>query len=295
MHNMKTYYTAQLAEMFDTTSTTVYRWSEALEAEGYQYLLDDRGARAYREIDIEAIKRFMELRQENRMRVETAAKQVVEEFAGRVQIDLETFEKRKMSLSYPDDPEQFMEFFKGMAMSYQEVIQTNREIAQELLETRQELMQIKSQLMGLPESTRRTNIELEQMKQQLIDVPNQIKKDMEEKIHKNQTDLEKLNDSVKQVGELRATIEEIASSTNNEAEMRTMIRAVQFDIRMAELEVTNRLKKQAQDEWNRLPEGERYRKKGLFGKEEDLGKRELFIQRYIEDNLANEMAKTKER
>ncbi|ERM18665.1 hypothetical protein P615_16610 [Brevibacillus laterosporus PE36] len=44
-----------------------------------------------------------------------------------------------------------------------------------------------------------------------------------------------------------------------------MIHAVQFDIRMAELEVTNRLKKQAQDEWNRLPEGERYRKKGLFG------------------------------
>ncbi|WP_068792545.1 hypothetical protein [Brevibacillus laterosporus] len=176
-------------------------------------------------------------------------------------------------------------------MSYQEVIQTNREIAQELLETRQELIQIKSQLMGLPETTRRKNIELEQMKQQLKDVPNQIKKDIEEKIHKNQTDLEKLNDSIKQVGELRIAINEIASSANNEAEMRDMIRAVQFDLRMAELEVTNRLKKQAQDEWNRLPKGERYRKKGLFGKEEDLGKRELFIQRYIEDNLVKEMDK----
>ncbi|MDF9414308.1 hypothetical protein E1B06_22050 [Brevibacillus laterosporus] len=90
---------------------------------------------------------------------------------------------------------------------------------------------------------------------------------------------------MKQVEELRSAIDEIASSANNEAEMRDMIRAVQFDIRMAELEVTNRLKKQDQDEWNRLPEG------GLFGKEEDLAKRELFVQRFIEDNLANEMSK----
>ena len=116
---------------------------------------------------------------------------------------------------------------------------------------------------------------------------------MTKEIYKTQTELDKVSKSVKQIRELKRAIAEVAASSKNVSQMRETIRDVQMDIRLVELDVSNRLKKQALDEWNRLPENERYRKKGFFGREEDLTKRELFVQRYIEDNLAGEMAKEK--
>lgn len=273
------YFTHQMAKKFNTTTTTMYRWSEALEEQGYKFKSDDRGQRAYREIDIEAISLFVELKDVKRMRVDNAARQVVEEFKDRAELDIELLGKRKSNVDLPADPEEFKHLIETMAHTYREVLTQNQILFEELKSTRNELEELKRGVNLLPEGVHSTQQQLSELRNEFKHIP--------ESVHATQH----------QLIELKQAIEEVAatSSQNSEAEMRDMIRAVQFDIRMAELEVTNRLKKQAQDEWNRLPEGERYRKKGLFGKEEDLGKRELFIQRYIEDNLANEMTKQKER
>ncbi|QDX91046.1 hypothetical protein EEL30_00775 (plasmid) [Brevibacillus laterosporus] len=283
------YFTHQMAKHFNTTTTTMYRWSEALEEQGYKFKLDDRGQRAYRDIDIEAMAMFVELKDVNRMRVDTAARQVVDKFKDRVEMDIELLGKRKANVDLPADPEEFKRLMESMAHTYREVLNQNQILFEELKSTRTELEELKGSLRLLPGDVHSTQQQLSEMREEIKLLP--------ESVHATQHQLSEMRDELSQIGELKQALEEVAtaSTQNNEAEMRTMIRTVQFDIRMAELEVTNRLKKQAQDEWNRLPEGERYRKKGFFGKEEDLGKRELFVQRYIEDNLANEMAKTKER
>ncbi|MEC2457037.1 MerR family transcriptional regulator, partial [Bacillus cereus] len=45
------------------------------------------------------------------------------------------------------------------------------------------------------------------------------------------------------------------------------------------------LRKQAESLWNNKPEEERTRKAGWFKKEEDLSKKQLFIEQYIQDNI----------
>lgn len=45
------------------------------------------------------------------------------------------------------------------------------------------------------------------------------------------------------------------------------------------------LRKQAESLWNSKPEEERTRKVGWFKKEEDLSRKQLFIEQYIQDNI----------
>lgn len=53
------------------------------------------------------------------------------------------------------------------------------------------------------------------------------------------------------------------------------------------------LRKEALEEWKKMPESEKMRKAGLFGlkKEEDRDKRDLFIQTYVDDHLEDRLKK----
>ncbi|MEK4343272.1 hypothetical protein [Brevibacillus sp. FSL L8-0710] len=238
------YFTAQVAEKFNTTATTVYRWSEALEKEGYKFVRDDRDQRAYRDIDVEAIARLIELKDGLRMRVETAARKVVEEFADRVEVNLELLGKRQTEVVLPDTPEQFMKMLQGITSAYHEVVAMNEKLAEELQETKIEMQVIRKQLTALPEAS------------------NQLEKKLEAMVS-----TEKLSNDV-----------------------RDFVRTSQFNLRLLELEVTKELRKQAMDEWGRLPESERYTK-SFFSRRENMEKRQDFINRYVDDRLPEEMKK----
>ncbi|MGW9128124.1 MerR family transcriptional regulator [Paenibacillus chitinolyticus] len=239
----QTYFTAQVAEKFGTTATTVYRWSESLEAAGYHYLRDDRGQRAYREIDVEALARLIELKDGKRMKVETAARKVVEEFADRVEVNLELLERRP-EIVLPDTPEEFMKMIQNITSAYHEVVATNEQLASELAETKEEMQLIRQQLQALPEAS------------------NQLEK----------------------------KLESLVSTDKLSQDVRAFVRTSQFDLRFLELEVSKELRKQALDEWGRLPESERYIK-SLFSKRENMEKRHDFISRYVEERLPEEMKK----
>lgn len=49
------------------------------------------------------------------------------------------------------------------------------------------------------------------------------------------------------------------------------------------------LRKQAENEWNTLPEETRIKKVGWFKKEEDLARKQLFIENYIDENMIEYM------
>ncbi|MED1954610.1 hypothetical protein [Brevibacillus centrosporus] len=239
------YFTAQVAERFGSTPTTVYRWSEALEKEGYKFIRDDRDQRAYRDIDVEALGRLIELKDGKRMKVETAARRVVEEFSNRIEIDPDILEKRQQQeLVLPDTPEEFMQLLQNITSAYHEVVATNEHLVSELAEAKAEMQAIRQQLQALPEA----NQQLEKKLEALVNT-------------------EKLSQDV-----------------------RAFVRTSQFDLRLLELEVSKELRKQAMDEWGRLPESERYIK-ALFSRRENMEKRHDFINRYVDDRLPEEMKK----
>jgi len=237
------YFTAQVAEKFDTTATSVYRWSETLEENGYKFVRDDRGQRAYRDIDVEALARLIELKDGLRMKVETAARKVVEEFADRIEVNMELLE-RKPEITLPDTPEKFMQMLQGITSAYHEVVNTNERLAAELQETKVEMQAIRQQLQALPEAS------------------NQLEK----------------------------KLESLVSTEKLSHDVRTFVRSSQFDLRLLELEVTKELRKQALDEWGRLPDSERYIK-SFLSKRENMEKRHDFVNRYVDDRLPEEMKK----
>jgi hypothetical protein len=64
----------------------------------------------------------------------------------------------------------------------------------------------------------------------------------------------------------------------------TQQREREVNMRLTERRIDAQLKERAIQEWNKLPESERTRKRGLFGKEEDYIKREDFIRKYVSDH-----------
>ncbi|MFD2614708.1 hypothetical protein [Paenibacillus gansuensis] len=56
---------------------------------------------------------------------------------------------------------------------------------------------------------------------------------------------------------------------------------------MTRFKIERKLQEQAIQEWSALPESERMRKVGLFRKEEDWGKREAYIHRFVSENIEN--------
>jgi DNA-binding transcriptional MerR regulator len=54
---------------------------------------------------------------------------------------------------------------------------------------------------------------------------------------------------------------------------------------MTRLKLEKRLEDEAIEQWSLLPESERLRKVGLFRKDEDWGKRDAFIRRFVRDRM----------
>lgn len=80
---MKSYWSHEVAKLLDISTSTLRKWSIALEAEGYPFLRDENDKRAYLERDIMPLQKMRELLSDG-MGMENAAKAVALRFAGQM-------------------------------------------------------------------------------------------------------------------------------------------------------------------------------------------------------------------
>ncbi|GAB6461365.1 TPA: MerR family transcriptional regulator [Bacillus cereus] len=89
--------------------------------------------------------------------------------------------------------------------------------------------------------------------------------------------------------EYRAKFEEAVRSALPEPEDPETLKERQRQERLDNMIIQHRarteLRKQAEKEWNTLPEETRIKKVGWFKKEEDLARKQLFIESYIDENM----------
>ncbi|EEL73448.1 hypothetical protein bcere0027_52570 [Bacillus cereus AH676] len=89
--------------------------------------------------------------------------------------------------------------------------------------------------------------------------------------------------------EYREKLEEAVRSALPEPEDPETLKERQRQERLDNMIIQHRarteLRKQAEKEWNSLPEDTRIKKVGWFKKEEDLARKQLFIETYIDENM----------
>ncbi len=89
--------------------------------------------------------------------------------------------------------------------------------------------------------------------------------------------------------EYREKLEEAVRSALPEPEDPETLKERQRQERLDNMIIQHRarteLRKQAEKEWNSLPEDTRIKKVGWFKKEEDLARKQLFIENYINENM----------
>lgn len=89
--------------------------------------------------------------------------------------------------------------------------------------------------------------------------------------------------------EYREKLEEAVRSALPEPEDPETLKERQRQERLDNMIIQHRarteLRKQAENEWNSLPEDTRIKKVGWFKREEDLARKQLFIENYIDENM----------
>lgn len=77
---MKSYWSNEVAKLLDISTSTLRKWSIALETEGYPFIRDENDRRAYLERDLMPLQKMKELLKEG-MGMDNAAKAVVLRFS----------------------------------------------------------------------------------------------------------------------------------------------------------------------------------------------------------------------
>ncbi|MED1042501.1 DUF3967 domain-containing protein [Bacillus mycoides] len=90
---MKTFYSpGDVAEQLGIQSSTLRKYADVLEKEGYTFLKNDRGHRKYRESDVIVFRKLITLKSDTDMTLESATKQVVAWHQGIEVLPLESYE-----------------------------------------------------------------------------------------------------------------------------------------------------------------------------------------------------------
>lgn len=79
----KSYWSSDMAKMLDISTSTLRKWSLAMESEGYPFIRDEHDRRAYLERDIVPLHKMRELLSDG-MSMENAAKAVVLRFSEQI-------------------------------------------------------------------------------------------------------------------------------------------------------------------------------------------------------------------
>ncbi|MDY8166539.1 DUF3967 domain-containing protein [Bacillus thuringiensis] len=125
---MKTLYSpGEVAEQLNIQSSTLRKYADVLEKEGYTFIKNERGHRKYRESDVMVFRKVINLKNDTDMTLENATKQIVSWYQGVEVLPLERHEIERY-----EEPDFNATPLQTMIQEQQEVIKKQNYLLQEL-------------------------------------------------------------------------------------------------------------------------------------------------------------------
>ncbi|MGE6851042.1 DUF3967 domain-containing protein [Bacillus tropicus] len=125
---MKTLYSpSEVAEQLGIQSSTLRKYADVLEKEGYTFIKNERGHRKYRESDVMVFRKVINLKNDTDMTLENATKQIVSWHQGVEILPLERHEIERY-----EEPDFNATTLQTMLQDQNEVIEKQNELLQEL-------------------------------------------------------------------------------------------------------------------------------------------------------------------
>ncbi|ARC27695.1 MULTISPECIES: DUF3967 domain-containing protein [Bacillus cereus group] len=145
---MKTLYSpGEVAEQLGIQSSTLRKYADVLEKEGYTFIKNERGHRKYRESDVMVFRKVINLKNDTDMTLENATKQIVSWHQGVEILPLERHEIERY-----EEPDFNATTLQTMLQDQNEVIEKQNELLQELskrlIEQDQRFAQRESELLS---------------------------------------------------------------------------------------------------------------------------------------------------
>jgi DNA-binding transcriptional MerR regulator len=189
---MKTLYNpSDVAEQLGIQSSTLRKYADVLEKEGYTFIKNERGHRKYREIDVMVFRKIINLKNDTDMTLENATKQILSWHQG-----IEVLPLERQEIERYEEPNFSATTLQTMIQNQKEIIEKQNDLLQELTkrlaEQDQRFIQRESELMSA--------IQTIQESQKLIAV------NTSEDIAKNQSRDEMLMKTIREVQEVKKMI-----------------------------------------------------------------------------------------
>ena len=125
---MKTLYSpGDVAEQLGIQSSTLRKYADVLEKEGYTFIKNERGHRKYRESDVMVFRKVINLKNDTDMTLENATKQIVSWHQGVEVLPLERHEIERY-----EEPDFNATTLRRMIQDQKEVIEKQNELLQGL-------------------------------------------------------------------------------------------------------------------------------------------------------------------
>ncbi|MDA1764347.1 DUF3967 domain-containing protein [Bacillus cereus] len=145
---MKTLYSpGDVAEQLGIQSSTLRKYADVLEKEGYTFIKNERGHRKYRESDVMVFRKVINLKSDTDMTLENATKQIVSWHQGVEVLPLERHEIERY-----EEPDFNATTLQTMLQDQNDVIEKQNELLQELskrlIEQDQRFTQRESELLS---------------------------------------------------------------------------------------------------------------------------------------------------
>ncbi|WJE84215.1 DUF3967 domain-containing protein [Bacillus sp. DX3.1] len=145
---MKTFYSpSDVAEQLGIQSSTLRKYADVLEKEGYTFIKNERGHRKYRESDVMVFRKVINLKNDTDMRLENATKQIVSWHQGVEVLPLDRHEVERY-----EEPDFNATTLQTMIQDQKEVIEKQNRLLQELTkrltEQDQRFIQRESELLS---------------------------------------------------------------------------------------------------------------------------------------------------
>ncbi|PHD61136.1 DNA-binding protein [Bacillus toyonensis] len=145
---MKTLYSpGDVVEQLGIQSSTLRKYADVLEKEGYTFIKNERGHRKYRESDVMVFRKVINLKNDTDMTLENATKQIVSWNQGIEVLPLERHEIERY-----EEPDFNATTLQTMLQDQNEVIEKQNELLQELnkrlVEQDQRFAQRESELLS---------------------------------------------------------------------------------------------------------------------------------------------------
>ncbi|PEL03017.1 DNA-binding protein [Bacillus toyonensis] len=145
---MKTLYSpGEVAEQLGIQSSTLRKYADVLEKEGYTFIKNERGHRKYRESDVMVFRKVINLKNDTDMTLENATKQIVSWHQGVEILPLERHEIERY-----EEPDFNATTLQTMLQDQNKVIEKQNELLQELskrlIEQDQRFAQRESELLS---------------------------------------------------------------------------------------------------------------------------------------------------